>query len=143
MKNIAQAEKDFANNNEMKQEGKYDTRKIEASYLAGAQARRVAELEMELNKFQNLPLEDYSGQSEVFLGTLVRCQKHRANGTEEVSYFLSPGMGGLQFDVNQTTIQVISKDSPIGKELLQVEVGDSFELKTKKETLEIEVLEII
>ena len=140
---IAKKEKSFATSNEMQQEGKYDTRKIEASYLAGAQARRVDELNRELNKFKNLSGEDVSKQNEIFVGTLVKCIK-KEDLTESICYyFLSPGMGGIQITHEEKIIQVISNQSPIGKELMQLERGDSFELKTKKGTLEFEIKSIV
>jgi len=46
--NAALNAESFKFEDSMKQEGKYDTRSIEAGYLAGAQKKRVEELKQEL-----------------------------------------------------------------------------------------------
>ena len=47
-----------ATHEESKAEDKYDTRGLEASYLAGAQAKRAAELQRIIHSLQNLEIEN-------------------------------------------------------------------------------------
>lgn len=44
----AHSSRDLATADDLKSEGKYDTRAIEASYLAGAQAKRVEEIKLDI-----------------------------------------------------------------------------------------------
>ena len=129
---IALKEKSFATSNEMQQEGKYDTRKVEASYLAGAQARRVEELKANLTIFEKFNCEDYSLKNDIGIGSLVKCKKEELENGSSFYFFISPGVGGQTIELDNKTIQFISKISPLGKALLNSMVGESFELKTPK-----------
>lgn len=103
-KNLAQSE-DF------KSESKWDTRGIEAGYLAGAQEKRVKELEIELTNLQNLNIED---KESIIPGCLVT--------TEEKKYFLTVSTGGHKIHIGNELITVISMNSPIGKKLIDEEI---------------------
>ena len=56
LEEIANSVKQQALDSEMEQEDKWDTRRIEASYLAGAQAKRVEEVKRDLNLITNLEI---------------------------------------------------------------------------------------
>jgi hypothetical protein len=91
---------------EAKQENKYDTRGLEASYLAHGQSLRA---------------------SIVLAGTLIEVQDERLDTSLKV--FLLPKVGGLKIENDGTVYQVLSTASPLGKELLGRNAGDSFEFK--------------
>src|SRR3954469_3003511 len=57
-----------------KAEHKYDTRGLEAAYLAGGQARKVAELEDNIAQFQKLRLMEFGPQSPIDLSALVEVE---------------------------------------------------------------------
>jgi transcription elongation GreA/GreB family factor len=128
---IAEKEKSFAISNEMQAEGKYDTRKVEASYLAGAQARRVQELKNNYSLFKNLICEDYSQDEELKVGSLIECIKEENQKYLTCYFFISPGAGGQSFELNNKNVQIVSQSSPIGKALLSANVGEEFELTVK------------
>ena len=48
LEGAAKSHRDFATDQEFKAESKYDTRALEASYLASAEAKRVEELKLEI-----------------------------------------------------------------------------------------------
>lgn len=102
---------------ETKAEGKYDTRGIEASYLAEAQAEQVRNAEAGFNKLQSLEPEDEPDS--VLLGSLVVI----SSDDEELNYLILPTGGGLILEYQGETYLVITPNSPIGKKVLGVELG--------------------
>ena len=112
---------------DMKSEGKYDTRGIEAGYLAGAQKVRVSELEGEIGMLEEMNVRELGPGEEVAIGALVELE---FNGMVK-KYFISPTAGGTMIESNGEAILVISVFSPIGIEVLQLKAGDEFELETK------------
>ena len=111
---------------ELKADGKYDTRSIEAGYLAGAQKKRVDELELELGLLDEVSLTHASDK--VSVGSMVSLEH---NGQERV-YFISSTSGGSMIKVLGEVVLVISAFSPIGSEVIGLEVGDSFEVEVKE-----------
>ncbi|HVJ65350.1 MAG TPA: transcription elongation factor GreAB [Bdellovibrionota bacterium] len=105
---------------EMKQEGKYDTRAIEASYLAGAQKRRLEEIIIEIQSLKALPSVNLEGADVITIGSLV--QMESASGTHQW-YFISPLSGGL--DVEESGgVKVVSSKSPIAQALFGLALGE-------------------
>lgn len=126
---------EHSRSDDMKSEGKYDTRAIEAGYLTSAQKQRVGELEKELQLLEGIELRE---SQEAALGSLVLL---RLNVSEQW-HFLSSTSGGSFVNVEGNAVLVISVFSPIGSEVLGLCAGDSFEIETPKETREYQVLEI-
>ncbi|MCU0780980.1 MAG: hypothetical protein MUF04_07750 [Akkermansiaceae bacterium] len=57
-----------------KAEGKYDTRSLEASYLATGQARQAEELADAIRRFGSLRLPDYTEHDAIDAGALVEVE---------------------------------------------------------------------
>lgn len=128
--------KEHASKQELKAESKHDTRGIEAGYLAGAQQRRVYELEQDLKLLEEINLEH--DHSTVSVGSLV-CAHF--NGIDRY-YFISSTAGGTLVKVGDQTVLVISAFSPIGTEMINLSAGDSFTVETANETREYTVQSI-
>jgi transcription elongation GreA/GreB family factor len=141
IKSIEQAAtmaKNVATSDETKSESKWDTRAIEAGYLAGAQEARVNELKLELQLLQETQIKHLSQDDEIVIGALVELE-HNNNAR---MYFLTPTAGGTLLNIDNNPIMVVSVFSPIGKEMLGLNVGDTFELTTPKEKREYSILSI-
>lgn len=109
---------DEATSDETRQEGKYDTRAIEASYLAQAQAQRLQDVERSLGHLRVMP----SGPPRTLVdGPCLVCLE-RDEGS--AWYLLAPAAPGLRVSVSGTKVRVLSPASPLGRELLGAEVGD-------------------
>lgn len=104
-----------------KAENKYDTRTLEASYVARGQAQRVAELESALHAFKALSCKDWPPDSPIATGALVTLQP--SSGTPEL-YFIGPAAGGTEVRCNGQEILVITPNSPLGQRLLGKRRGD-------------------
>lgn len=111
-----------ATETELKAEGKYDTRSIEAGYLAGAQLKRVEQAEQELALLEEIDL-DHSSET-ICVGSLVEIQY------EEIlrKYFISSTSGGTMLKLDGEVILVISAFSPLGAEAIGLSEGDEFEV---------------
>ena len=108
---------------ENRAENKYDTRGLEASYLAAGQANKVAEIEQSLEAIRALEASDFSNEP-IDVGALVELRQDDFTN----HYFIGPSAGGTEVDVHGTEILVITLESPLGLELAGKRVGDSFKL---------------
>ena len=76
---------------ENRAENKYDTRGLEASYLATGQANKVMELEEAIGAFEDLKAKSFD-ESTIDIGALVELDQ---NG-EKAFYFIGPNAGGTK-----------------------------------------------
>jgi len=138
---ITQAAKntyDIATHEDNKPENKYDTRGLEASYLAGAQAKRVNDMKDVLAIFENLPIKDFSNLSKIERTALVEVSHN-----DKVSFVLiMPKGGGQSVTFEGQPVQVITGESPLGQALLGRKAGDAVEVQTGALLREYEILSI-
>jgi transcription elongation GreA/GreB family factor len=132
----ARSHRDFATDQEFKAESKYDTRALEASYLASAEAKRVEELKLEIQILEEVDVDQSRKLGEISIGAMVDLSHHG----QVRQYFLIPSAGGSMIKIQETTVLVVSVFSPIGDALLGLKAGDEFEVGTPKETRHYQVL---
>jgi transcription elongation GreA/GreB family factor len=132
----AKSNRDFATDQEFKAESKYDTRALEASYLASAEAKRVEELRLEIQILEEVDVDASKKLGEISIGALVEL----LHKEQKRWYFLIPTAGGTIINVNEEPVLVVSVFSPIGDALMGLKDGDNFEVETPKETRHYEVL---
>jgi transcription elongation GreA/GreB family factor len=106
-----------------KAENKYDTRTLEASYVARGQAQRVEELQAALRGFRAL---QSAATSAVQIGSLISLEML---GLADF-YFIGPAEGGIEIVVDGHEIMVITLASPLGVQLRGRGVGDRITLPT-------------
>jgi transcription elongation GreA/GreB family factor len=121
---------------DLKSEGKYDTRAIEAAYLAGAQQKRVEEIKIDIQMLEEIELHD---SNKIQMGSLVLLEH---NGQERF-YFLTATSGGTMLTIEEHTVLVISVFSPLGNEALGMKAGESFEIETPKEMRTYKILKVL
>lgn len=138
LKKSAQDTADYATDSENKPENKYDTRGLEASYLAGAQAKRVAEMQDVLLAFHHQLKIANDQKFKIAVGSLVE-----VSIDEKSTLLLVMLLGGGQSIHHQNvTIQVVTTSSPIGKVMIGKEVGDTFSITTGAREKEYEIVSI-
>lgn len=115
-----------ATDEEHQAESKYDTFKLESSYLARGQAKRVEELTNALESLEMLPLHELNGASPIQLGALVRL---KADDGEHRLLFFGSAAGGDKILVNGEEIMIVTSLSPLGQAVLGKNAGDTFEVK--------------
>jgi hypothetical protein len=110
-----------ATDGENKAENKYDTRGLEASYLAHGQSKAAEEAADALTQFQAMPLRDFGPGEAIALGALVRLD-------DGSGYFIGPRAGGTEVEFEGGTLLVITPSSPLGRQLLGSRQGDTVQL---------------
>jgi hypothetical protein len=120
----AQAAHAEATHEQSKAENKYDTRGLEASYLARGQSRQAAELKQSIDAFQNLDARPFGPLDPIDVGALVIL----AEGDERSVYFIGPRAGGTEILHGKTEILVLTPQSPLGRQLQGRRKGDTLRL---------------
>lgn len=130
--------REAATHEDSKPENDKDTRAVEAAYLAGAQADRARELDRASASLAALDLRRFEPDDMISAGALVELSQGDASGF----YFLAPQGGGLRAKVDGIEIQVITPQSPLGRELLGKAVGDVVEVRVAGKLRSHEILSI-
>lgn len=124
---------------ESKAEDQYDTRGLEASYLAGAQSRRAGELEQLLNTFRFVDIKEFTKDDVIASTALIELE-----GEEGIRslYLMMPLGGGLSVKWDGKTINVVTPSSPLGETLLKKRVGDQISVEIKGKTKDYDIVKI-
>ncbi len=107
-----------------KPENKYDTRGLEASYLARGQSKQAAELEAAITEYQKLGVKKFAAGDAIAVGALVALE----HGGEKFLYFVGPRAGGTEVIHDRREILVITPQSPLGEQLMGRKTGDQPQL---------------
>lgn len=132
---------DYLTHEDNKPENKYDTRSLEASYLARGQAERVADLKECLSLFKNTALQNYSEKTPIGNTALVKLSAIE-NPDDIKNVLLMPKGGGLAIDFEQQAVQIVTPASPLGKALIGKKSGDEINYKTGDKVHEYEILSV-
>jgi transcription elongation GreA/GreB family factor len=114
-----------ATHEQNKAENKYDTRGLEASYLARGQSKQAAELEAAILEFEKLAGKKFDAGDVIGVGALVMLEQ----GGEKNYYFIGPRAGGTEVLHDRKEIMVITPQSPLGEQLAGKKYGDALQLK--------------
>jgi transcription elongation GreA/GreB family factor len=121
-----------------KAENKYDTRGLEASYLARGQSKQAAELEAAIAEYQKLGVKKFAEGDAIAVGALVELE----HGGENTIYFIGPRAGGTEILHDKKEILVITPQSPLGEQLMGKKSGDQPQLKLGKEIRAAKILSV-
>jgi hypothetical protein len=113
----AHASRADASDDENRAENKYDTRGLEASYLAHGQSRAADESAEAIAQFLALVPRQFSPTDPIGLGALVVLD----DGSR---YFLGPRAGGTEITAEGATVMVVTPSSPLGRQLVGRRQGD-------------------
>ena len=127
MKRAAKDAREAATHEEAKPENDKDTRALEASYLAGAQAARVRDLEGSIKLANGMELLDFSKRP-IQASAVVTLEDEDDVRT---TFFVAPIGGGIQLAVSGVEAQVVTPTSPLGKALLGKSQGDVIEMRAQ------------
>lgn len=131
--------REAATGEESKAENKYDTRGLEAAYLAGAQAKRSEDLTVQIMKLKKIPIREFNEDSPIGISALVTVA---INGDERKYFLILPFAGGTKISVDNDEFAVITPDSSVGSKLIGKTVGDIFGMKVKEKSLEYEIVDV-
>jgi transcription elongation GreA/GreB family factor len=121
----AQYSRAEATHEQNKPENKYDTRGLEASYLARGQSKQLAELEAAIVEFEKIGVRKFEAGDAVAVGALVAVEQLG----ETSFYFIGPRAGGTEIIHDKQEILIITPQSPLGEQLVGKKAGDRPQLK--------------
>src|SRR3954467_3148563 len=119
LEKAARASHAEATHESSKAESKYDTRGLEAAYLAGGQARQAMEILNAIKLYHSLPVRDFAASDPIDLTAVVELD---AGGSRSI-YFIGPKSGGLELQYDGNEIVVITPQSPLGQNLMGKKAG--------------------
>lgn len=106
-----------------KAESKYDTRSLEASYLAEGQAKQVDDAAEAVGLFASLSLADFEMDDPIDAGALVEID---IDG-EASHYLLVPAAGGVSIEDEGREITLLTPASGLYRKLLGRKLGESID----------------
>jgi transcription elongation GreA/GreB family factor len=124
-----------ATHEQSRAENKYDTRGLEASYLARGQSRQVAEIEQAIEKFEKMEVREFGAGEGIETGAVVEL----ASGREKNVYFIGPRAGGTEVIFEKKEVLVITAESPLGAQLIGKKEGEKHRIEIAGETQEFTV----
>lgn len=138
MKEAARNTLQAATHEESKAENEYDTRGLEASYLAGAQSKRAAEIEEVLHLFKTTSFKDFSSGDRIQSTALVKVE---LDGKPSLLLMMPKG-GGVSLFHQGNAVQIVTPISTLGETLLGLKAGDVAEFEIGHKVRECEVISI-
>ncbi len=120
----ADAARAEATHEQSRADNKYDTRGLEASYLARGQSKQAAELESAIEQFSQLSGRAFGPADPIDVGALVELE----SPSETMLYFLGPRAGGTEVVHEKREILVVTSQSPLGRQLVGKKQGDTLQL---------------
>lgn len=120
---------------ENRAENKYDTRGLEASYLAAGQANKIVEIEESIAAFDALRGRKLNKAEGIDVGSLIEI----SHDGERAHYFIGPSAGGIEIKTRGTEVLVITPQSPLGSQLKGAKQGAKIKitLAGRKQSVEI------
>src|SRR5436190_8953718 len=125
LEKAARASHAEATHESSKAESKYDTRGLEAAYLAGGQARQAKEILDSIKLYESLAVKEFAPDQPIDLTALVELD---ADATRSM-YFIGPKNGGLEIEFHGREVTVVTPQSPLGQNLMGKKVGQRWTTK--------------
>ncbi len=132
---------EYATGEENKAENQYDTRGLEATYLARGQAERVADLRENLAFFKTTAIKNYN--EDVAIGNCALVEiVNIDNSEDQKTLLMMPKGGGLSLIYDNKPVQVVTATSPLGEALLGKQSGDEVKYTSGSKTWEYEIITV-
>ena len=129
--------RDEATGGQSKAENKYDTRALEASYLAAGQGQRLEALRKLASWYATLNAQ--LPAERVSAGALV----HIEDENEVKKWLFVAPAGGTKVTVDGQDVHVISLHSPLGKALAGRHSDDGATVHSPQGPIEVEILQVL
>ena len=138
LENAARASHEEATHESSKAESKYDTRGLEAAYLAGGQARQAREILDSIKAYEALATREFDPGDPIDLTALVELDADGAPST----YFIGPNSGGLEIKHRRKEIMVMTPQSPLGQSLIGRKAGQHWTAKLGGSTVKYHIVSV-
>lgn len=134
----SEAAREAATHEESKPENEYDTRGLEASYLASAQAGRAEELARAIRLLEDWKLRPFGSDDPAQPGALIEAEC----GGKRAYYFFLPAGAGIPLSFQGKPVLVVTPSSRLGQEFRGKSVHDTVELEAGGQVREYTILSI-
>jgi len=139
LEKAARASHAEATHESSKAESKYDTRGLEAAYLAGGQARQAREILDSIKTYESLQAHDFGADDAIDVTALVELEIDRHRNF----FFIGPRSGGLEVEHEGQEVTVITPQSPIGASLMGKKAGDRWSAKIGTATAKYRIISAV
>lgn len=139
LEKAARASHAEATHESSKAESKYDTRGLEAAYLAGGQARQAREILDSIKIYQELNPRNFVPGDLVDMTALVELESNGFSST----FFIGPRNGGLEFEFDGKEVTVITPQSPLGQNLVGKKAGQRWTAKVGGTNMKYHIVSVI
>ena len=138
LEKAARASHEEATHESSRAESKYDTRGLEAAYLAGGQARQTKETLDAIGIYESLTLKTFATGDPIDLTALVELETDRTRSW----FFIGPRSGGLEIEHQGQEIIVITPQSPLGQNLMGKQDGERWTAKLGGATVKYHIVSV-
>ena len=138
LEKAARASHAEATHESSKAENKYDTRGLEAAYLARGQSRQAKEILDSIKVYEALCLKDFAPDEPIDVTALVELE---LDGTRSL-FFVGPANGGLEIDFGGEEVTVITPQSPLGEQLIGKKVRKRWTAKVGGAARKYEIISV-
>jgi transcription elongation GreA/GreB family factor len=121
LRSTSQKTRAAGNDAESKAEGKYDTRSTEDNYLADGLAKQARATAQSAAAYEKFVPRRFDADMPIDLGALVQLEFP----DETRWFFLGPAGGGIEVDCAGKPITILTPESPLGRQLMGLRLGDS------------------
>ena len=128
-----------ATDGESRAENKYDTRGLEASYLAHGQSRQALDTGQARDQFAALTPRAFAAQEPIGLGALVTLESQG----EAFCYFIGPSAGGMEVVHEGTEVLVLTAQSPLGRQLIGRRAGERLRISLGGPPQDYQVVSVV
>jgi transcription elongation GreA/GreB family factor len=138
LEKAARASHEEATHESSKAESKYDTRGLEAAYLAGGHARQAKEILDSIKAYEALVTRDFASIEPIGLTALVELDADGSHST----YFIGSRNGGLEITHRRKEIMVITPQPPLGQNLMGRKAGQRWAAKLGGSTVKYHIASV-
>jgi hypothetical protein len=138
LEKAARASHEEATHESSKAESKYDTRGLEAAYLAGGQARQAKDILDSIKLYESLKTRDFAPDEPIDLTALLELD---ADGARSM-YFIGPKNGGMEFECQRKEITVVTPQSPLGQNLMNKKAGQRWTARLSGSMVEYHIVSV-
>jgi transcription elongation GreA/GreB family factor len=127
-----------ATHEQSKAENKYDTRGLEASYLARGQSKQATEILQAIEQFEKLDAREFRSEEPIDLGALIELEGQG----ERSFYFIGPRAGGTEVVLQKKEVLVITPQAPLGQQLVGKKKGERLQMQVGATRNEFRVISV-
>jgi transcription elongation GreA/GreB family factor len=138
LEKAARASHAEATHESSKAENKYDTRGLEAAYLARGQSRQAKEILDSIKVYETLSTREFGPGEPIDLTALVELEMDGARST----FFIGPRNGGLEIEFGGEEITIITPQSPLGENLMGKKANQRWKAKVGGSVLAYHIISV-